>query len=169
MDVPKFKEIGGIPVKKKLLIFLLIIMMTISFVAIVFCFLNKKEEDSKNVKESNVHIETLDYNKLQEMENVDIILEENENEKNIFLVGNFSQNIINNENDALQEIKEVKDILGISNVEEEFEFNKENGIGEFKNYRMQQCYEGIPVDGMQLIISADKDNKVTSKIIIYHE
>lgn len=149
--------------KKKLFIVLLLIAFILGIAIIAFISLNKDEDNPSNSKKSKIAIKTLDYNDLQEMEDVEVYLDEDKDYKDIFLTGNFSDNIINNEKDALQEINEVKDVLGISNVETEFKFEMENSVSkDYKNYRIQQYYEDIPVDGMQLIVSTDEHKNVAS-------
>lgn len=156
--------------KKKVGIIIVIALAIIIAVATVcvICVTSRKKEDEKEYKEEvksskeKISINALDYDDLKEDEDVFIVLNEENNYKTITLSGKFSDNKVIDEEDALQELNEVKDILGISNVDKEFKFEMENGIKDYKNYRMQQYYEDIAVDGMQLIVSTDKDGNLES-------
>lgn len=148
--------------KKKLFIVLLLIILIAGVATIFSLSLNKDEDNPSNSKKSKITIKTLDYNELQEMEDVEIYLDEDKDYKDIFLTGDFSNNIVKDEKDALQELNEVKDLLGISNVDKEFKTNIPTEVREYKYYRMQQYYEDILVDGMQLIVSTDKEGNIES-------
>ena len=95
------------------------------------------------------------------MENVDFYFEE-ENSTNILIAGNFADAKITNEEEALNLLNTVKDILKIDSIDNEFKVLSNNKFMDDNNIRKQKYYNGVVVDGMQLIVTSDAEGNIKS-------
>jgi len=85
-----------------------------------------------------------------------------ENEVPKFISGTFTGRRVDSAESALMALEDIKDIMRIRDVNEEFELEREDRREHMHHYRFQQVYNGIPVYGKQLIVSADPNGKVSS-------
>lgn len=106
-------------------------------------------------------LESLSVEELENMENVDFYFEE-ENSTHILIAGNFADAKITNEEEALNLLNTVKDILKIDSIDNEFKVLSNNKFMDDNNFRIQQYYNGVVVDGMQLIVTSDAEGNIKS-------
>lgn len=72
------------------------------------------------------------------------------------LMNSFTERKIVDQDSALAAIGDVADLLGIKNVNTEFANCKEDTVSGNTYYRFYQEYDGIPVYGRSMIVSADE-------------
>lgn len=84
--------------------------------------------------------------------------------ENLFLAldGSFTEQKISDSESALAAIEEVSGLIGIQDTDTELSIISEETALENTYYRFEQEYEGIPVYGRNLIISADGDDNALS-------
>lgn len=80
---------------------------------------------------------------------------------NCFTEG-FTDVHITDEESAIEAVGSIADILGIKDVNKELKVVSVNNVSTDKYYRMQQYYDGIPVYGRTIVLSADKNNNATA-------
>ena len=86
----------------------------------------------------------------------------NENGIPAFIDGSFADITIQTQDDALESLEQIKDLMKIGDVSEEFRvLSKEKSEG-ITYYRLQQRHKGIDVYGQQLIVSVDEDGVILS-------
>ncbi len=78
------------------------------------------------------------------------------------LTGGFTDRKIIDEKSALAAIEDMGDVIGIGNVQEELTNCRTDVVFDNAYYRFQQEYEGIPIYGRNVIVSADKDGNSLS-------
>ena len=144
--------------KSKLKKNIIMVLMLVIFIAIITFAVY---QILKNKQEELPILESLSVEELENMENVDFYFGK-ENSTNILIAGNFADAKITNEAEALNLLNTVKDILKIENIEDEFKVSSNNKFMNDNNFRIQQYYDGIVVDGMQLIVTSDAEGNIKS-------
>jgi Zn-dependent metalloprotease len=79
-----------------------------------------------------------------------------------FIDGMYSNEKINNENDALDSLNDIKNLMGINDVNEEFDFYQKDSYDNNTFYRFQQYYNGIEVYGKTAVVVADSNRKASA-------
>lgn len=134
--------------KKKIILISLIIVIILIIGAILALNLANKQLTN------NIDIATLESN-----ENIKVVYDE-ESKIPTLITGKYTSLKVNDENEAIMAIEEVKNIFGIQNPKEEYKISNEIEIINSNVYRMQQYYKEIPVLGNQMIITTDKDGNI---------
>ena len=79
-----------------------------------------------------------------------------------FIDGVYSDEKIYNANDALDSLNDVKNLMGINDVDEEFDFYQKDSYDGNTFYRFQQYYDGIEVYGKNAVVVADSNKKAST-------
>ena len=79
-----------------------------------------------------------------------------------FILGTYSDKKVTDFNSALASLKDVKNLMGFCNLEEEYVELSSFTFKGTTQYRMQQMYNGYTVYGQQLIVTANENGEVTS-------
>ncbi len=74
----------------------------------------------------------------------------------------FTDVLVTDEASALKAVESVASTLGIKDVQEELQVSSVANVWEDSFYRMQQYYEGVPVYGRSVVVSADKNGVCTA-------
>ncbi|MBE6151190.1 MAG: VWA domain-containing protein [Firmicutes bacterium] len=69
---------------------------------------------------------------------------------------------VENKNDAIKVIEEVKDYFKIEKASDVLEIKKVQESGDFTFYKLNQKYSGVKVYGNELVVTVNKDKEVTS-------
>lgn len=96
----------------------------------------------------------------------------NTNRDYVFFTEGFTDVKITDEKSAIEAVASVSNVLGVADAEKELKVKSVNTIGGDKFYRMQQCYNDIPVYGKAITVAADKNGialSLTSKYKILDE
>lgn len=80
----------------------------------------------------------------------------------VAMTNGFTEAKVVDEKSALDAVATVAEELGISDVEKELKVSDVNKVDEDSYYRMQQYYNGIPVYGKTVVLSADAEGNVTA-------
>ena len=80
-------------------------------------------------------------------------------EKAIAPVG-FTETLITDATSAKEVLKEAASTFSITDVDSEFELDRELQVGDTKFYRFKQMYQNIPVQSGAMILMADSDGNV---------
>lgn len=72
-----------------------------------------------------------------------------------FIHGKYTEDIISSGQDAINSLQDVQHLLKIKNPQTEFECIEESGILDTNYYRLQQYYNGIKVEGSQIVVATD--------------
>lgn len=80
----------------------------------------------------------------------------------IFVNGDRVSSKIENEDDVYTALDELSKMYGFKSAKQVFKILSSDESEEFKYYKVQQKYNGIPVYGKQLVVTVNKDNKVVS-------
>ena len=134
--------------KKKLPIIIgTIVLLVLLVIGGVFLFKNNKEKADKEKDEVVNNIPK-------------IVLDE----KNIpkFIDGSVVYQKVKTEEDVFKALNEVRDMYGFEDAKKEFKVLNTDTSLDFTYYRLQQIHNGYPVYGNQVVVSVDKDNKVSS-------
>lgn len=93
-----------------------------------------------------------------------VTIEQDASGRVLYLTGSFSDEPIKDEKDAEEAVAALSDYLGCENVYDELRFeNVETRVG-FDIYTFQQYYEGLPVDGASVTLSAKTDTHLTDNL-----
>ncbi len=93
-----------------------------------------------------------------------VTIEQGADGRVLYLTGSFSDEPINDENDAEKAVAALSDYLGCENVYDELRFeNVKTRVG-LDIYTFQQYYEGLPVDGASVTLSAKTDTHLTDNL-----
>ena len=79
-----------------------------------------------------------------------------------FILGAYSDEKVNNFDSAIESLKDVENLMGFCNVEEEYVEISSFKFKDTVQYRMQQMHNGYVVYGQQLIVTTDENGGVTS-------
>ncbi len=87
---------------------------------------------------------------------------ENENGELDFLIGNYSDMIVESAHEALLSLYHVKDLIGMEEPQDELEVMGITATEELVRYRFQQVYQGIPVYGREISVITDREGNITA-------
>lgn len=79
-----------------------------------------------------------------------------------FILGSYSDETVTDFDSAIESLKDVENLMGFHNVEEEYVEISSFTFKGTTQYRMQQMHNGYVVYGQQLIVTTDENGKVTS-------
>lgn len=73
--------------------------------------------------------------------------------------GKFTDISINNEENAIEAVRDAAEILGFGNAAEELTVNRTDTVDNLTYYRLDQNYKGIPVYGSSFVVVADENGE----------
>lgn len=73
--------------------------------------------------------------------------------------GKFTDISINNEENAIEAVRDAAEILGLGNAAEELTVNRTDTVDNLTYYRLDQNYKGIPVYGSSFVVVADENGE----------
>lgn len=79
-----------------------------------------------------------------------------------FVQGRFTDRVVNDAGDAINAVSDVSELLGIEDPANQLQVTCEDEYEGITFYRFQQCHDGIPVYGRQLVLSVDANGAVTT-------
>lgn len=79
-----------------------------------------------------------------------------------FIDGKFSDVLVHDSSDAIKALDDIKNIMNFENPEEEFVENKVQKNANICYYRLGQVYNGVPVYGKELVVSASESGEIIS-------
>lgn len=79
-----------------------------------------------------------------------------------FIDGKFSDVLVHDSSDAIKALDDIKNIMNFENPEEEFVENKVQKNANICYYRLGQLYNGVPVYGKELVVSASESGEIIS-------
>ncbi len=79
-----------------------------------------------------------------------------------FILGKYTDYIVESPEEAIYSLNALKELYGIKDPENEYEFLQYYDLDTHKRIRLQQMYNGVPVWQSHLIITTDKAGNITS-------
>ncbi len=130
------------------IILIVLIIITVLILLIIFIcskFTNKKEE----IKDTNTDNEEISYT-----------YDSLGNTK--FIDGTFSTKVVKSTEDVKSALNEIKDKIGIKDVDKELKLDYEETSEDITFYRFNQVYNDIEVLDKNIIVSVDSSGTITS-------
>lgn len=87
---------------------------------------------------------------------------ENANGELDFLIGNYTDMIVESAHEALLSLYHVKDLIGMEEPQDELEVMGITATEELVRYRFQQVYQGVPVYGREINVITDREGNITA-------
>lgn len=79
-----------------------------------------------------------------------------------FIDGSYSNTKVENENDAINSLNDVKELLNIDNPESNLKVLKINKSDDLTSYKLQQVHNDIPLYGREVVVVTDKEGNTSS-------
>lgn len=102
----------------------------------------------------------LELDNLQRINSGKTVVLNNNRKRPSFIQGKIIGSKVKTAGQALKALNSIHYLMGFKNAEQEFETENEYEVGTTKFYRFQQCEQGIPVYGHQIVISVDEDGYI---------
>lgn len=132
--------------KKNILLIVLVILFVLAIGLLILHFVNKKNNDKYSSASNETQI-TYSYA---------------ENGIPKFIDGSFSSKIINNSEDVLKSLENIKKQMHFNDISKELKLSLEETSEGMTYYRYDQVYNDIKVYNQNIIVSVDKNKKISS-------
>lgn len=134
---------------KKENIFSLITTLVIICIFIgMWIFINKNSDEQLKLNQSKNSVTS------------SVIVDENGSP--IFVNGNRVNTMVEKDDDVYEALDELSKMYGFDSSKQVFNILSINESEEFRYYKVQQKYNGVPVYGKQLVVTVNSENKVVS-------
>ncbi len=133
--------------KKNKLVFLIILLIFICLLSFVLFTWLKNKNNKEYGEVSNIEEITYTYN---------------DNNIPKFINGSFSTKKVNNKDEVLNALNDIKELLKINDPTKELLLDYQETDNEITYYRFNQIYNNIPVLNQNIIVSVDKNGNILS-------
>ncbi len=102
----------------------------------------------------------LELDNLKRINTGKTVIQNNDRKRPSFIQGKIVNTKVKTAGQALKALNSIHHLMNFNNAEQEFETEAKYEIGTSKFYRFQQCEQGIPVYGHEIVISVGEDDYV---------